>query len=126
MRKKYIAGNWKMHKTTGEARELAAAIRRGLADCPHRLMVAPPFTALAVVAEAIKGSNILLGAQNMASAESGAHTGEISVLMLKDLGVETVILGHSERRPGYGEEDSLIHAKVTLAVSRGLSVVFCV
>ena len=68
-------------------------------------MVAPPFTALAAVSEAVKGSNILLGAQNMSDEESGAHTGEVSVHMLKDLGVEVVILGHSERRLIYGENE---------------------
>jgi len=126
MRRKYIAGNWKMHKTVGEAKTLAKEIQQGLADCSHKLMVAPPFTAIAGVAEALKNSNILIGAQNMASVESGAHTGEISVLMLKDLGVGTVILGHSERRHVYGEDDGLINTKVRLALSHDIEVVFCV
>ena len=126
MRKKYIAGNWKMHKTIDEAKALATELAVGLSNCAHKLMVAPPFTALAVVAEALAETGILVGAQNMASAENGAHTGEISILMLKDLGVDTVILGHSERRHVYGEPDSLINEKVKLALYHGIEVIFCV
>lgn len=125
-RKKYIAGNWKMHKTAKEARSLAGALAGELVEADCKLMVAPPFTALSGVAEALKGSNILLGAQNMASEEEGAHTGEVSVLMLKDLGVSEVILGHSERRHIYGETDELINKKIALALKHGMSVVFCV
>ncbi len=122
----YIAGNWKMHKTRSEARELAESLKNQLAECRNKLMVAPPFTSLETVSEVIQGSNILLGAQNMAAEESGAHTGEVSVLMLKDIGVSVVILGHSERRHTYGETDELINKKVKLALSHGLSVVLCV
>lgn len=125
-RRKYIAGNWKMHKTTGEAVALAKELVDSLKDCPHKLMIAPPFTALAAVAPVVKGTNILLGAQNMASVEQGAHTGEVSVLMLKDLGVQSVILGHSERRILYGETDELINKKVILALTQGMEVVLCV
>src|SRR6056297_3540804 len=89
-------------------------------------MIAPPYTALGDVAEALKGSNVVLGAQNMAAAEEGAHTGEISPLMLKDCGVETVILGHSERRHVYGETDELINTKVKLALQHELEVILCV
>ena len=115
-----------MHKTVGEAKTLAAELAAGLSDCPHKLMVAPPFTALAAVNEVLAETDILVAAQNMASAESGAHTGEVSVLMLKDLGVGVVILGHSERRHVYGETDSLINDKMKLALDHGLEVVFCV
>lgn len=126
MRKKYIAGNWKMHKTVEEAKALAAELMDGLSDCPHKLMIAPPYTALDAVGKIVGNSNIVLGAQNMATEESGAHTGEISVLMLKDLGVGTVILGHSERRHVYGEDDNTINKKVKLALSHGLEVILCV
>ncbi|MCX8013202.1 MAG: triose-phosphate isomerase [Rectinema sp.] len=126
MKQYYIAGNWKMHKTISEAVALAVELKQKLADSREKIMIAPPFTALAAVSEILKGSNILLGAQNMGPEESGAHTGEISVLMLKDAGVQVVILGHSERRHTYGETDALINKKVRLALSHGLEVILCV
>jgi triosephosphate isomerase (TIM) len=126
VRRYYIAGNWKMHKTVSEAVDLASQIVKSTRDLPHKVMIAPPFTALAAVAAVVKGTNLQLGAQNMAREEKGAHTGEISVLMLADIGVQTVILGHSERRLLYGENDSLINAKVRLALSHGLEVILCV
>ncbi|MFW6368252.1 MAG: triose-phosphate isomerase [Spirochaetota bacterium] len=126
MRTPYYAGNWKMHMTSGEARDLAAKLVSELKGVQNKLMIAPPFTALPAVHEAVKGSNILLGAQNMAAAESGAHTGEIAPAMLIDVGVSVVILGHSERRHVYGESDELINQKVKLALEHSLEVVFCV
>ena len=126
IRKPFIAGNWKMHNTHLEATALAADLTRRLGTAPARVMVAPPFTALAAVAEALRGSRVELGAQNVSPEASGAHTGEISCAMLQALGVDVVIVGHSERRHGYGEDDALITRKVTAAVSAGLEVVLCV
>ena len=115
-----------MHKTIAEARTLAEGIAKGLDGSSVRIMVAPPFTALKAVADVLQGTNVRLGAQNIASAESGAHTGEISAVMLKDAGVQTVIIGHSERRSIYKEGDELINSKIALAVSHEFEVVFCV
>ncbi len=126
MKRYFIAGNWKMHKTVSEAVSLASELRDKLSDCSEKLMIAPPFTALQAVSAVVKGTNILLGAQNMGPEESGAHTGEVSVLMLKDLGVGVVILGHSERRHTYGESDALINTKVRLALKHRLEVILCV
>ncbi|HKK65434.1 MAG TPA: triose-phosphate isomerase [Clostridia bacterium] len=126
MRKPYIAGNWKMHKTRVEARDEAADLVKQLKGVNHKVMIAPSFTSLGVVADVVKGSNVILGAQNMAAAEEGAHTGEISPLMLKECGVETVILGHSERRHVYEETDQLINTKVKLALQHGFEVILCI
>jgi len=126
MRTPYIAGNWKMHKIRAEAEELARALVRSLDRESKKVMVAPPFTSLEAVARCLEGSHILLGAQNMAADEQGAHTGEVSVLMLKDVGVQVVILGHSERRHKYGEGNELINRKVKLALEHGLEVILCV
>ena len=115
-----------MNKTPSEARALAQGLVSELKGVEHRLMVAPSFTAIPAVAEVVRGTNILLGAQNMSSVEEGAHTGETSILMLKDLGVQVVILGHSERRQIYGESDEFINEKVRLALNHGLEVILCV
>ncbi|MFA6505955.1 MAG: triose-phosphate isomerase [Treponemataceae bacterium] len=126
MRSYFIAGNWKMHKTRSESAELATALVAQLKDGKHKYLVAPSFTSLETVGKIVSGSNILLGAQDMAAEEQGAHTGEVSVLQLKDLGVKVVILGHSERRHVYKEDDSLINKKVKLALKHGLDVILCV
>lgn len=115
-----------MHKTVSEATDLARELVLNLSESDNKLMVAPPFTALPAVDAVLQGSKILLGAQNMAAEEQGAHTGEISVVMLRDVGVKVVILGHSERRHTYGETDELINKKVALALEHGMEVVLCV
>jgi triosephosphate isomerase len=126
MRQSFIAGNWKMHKTIGEATAFAKELVSAFKGEKTKIMVAPPFTALSAVGAVLKGSNILLGAQNCAPELSGAHTGEVSLTMLEDCGVEVVIIGHSERRHSYGETDALINKKVKLALDSGFQVILCV
>lgn len=129
MRKSFLAGNWKMHMTAGEAASLAKELVEASAGedmSKKRVLVAPPFTALAAVNEVVKGTNVELGAQNMSNEEKGAHTGEVSVHMLKDAGVTVVILGHSERRHVYGESNEFINSKVKLALANGMEVILCV
>jgi triosephosphate isomerase (TIM) len=126
MRSYYIAGNWKMNKTPSEAAALAQGLVKELKGSKEKLLVAPAFTALDAVAKVVKGTNIRLGAQNMGQEESGAFTGEVSVLMLKEVGVQTVILGHSERRAIYKETDELINKKLQLALKHDLEVILCV
>jgi triosephosphate isomerase len=127
MRQPFIAGNWKMYKTVPEAVSLAGALASALAsESGRKVMIAPPFTALHAVRDTLKGSRILLGAQNSSAELEGAHTGEISLRMLRDAGVTVVILGHSERRHVYGETDSLVNKKVRLALAEGFEVILCV
>jgi len=121
-----FAGNWKMHKKIGEAIELANGLSRelyGIEEC--RIIICPPFTALSEVKDVIMDSNILLGAQNMFWEKEGAYTGEISPLMLKDVGCEYVIIGHSERRKYFGEDEQIVNRKIKLALETGLKPIFC-
>lgn len=122
-----IAGNWKMNKTQGEAVVLAEALVRGLAADPAdaEVLVAPPFVALAAVAQALKGSGIRLAAQNMHWEKEGAFTGEVSPTMLRDLACSHVILGHSERRQLFGETDEDVARKVQAALQHALTPVVC-
>ena len=125
MRISYMAGNWKMNNTRSESLELVKELLEN-GSFKNKILVAPPFTALDAVSKVVAGTDLILGAQNMAIAESGAHTGETSVLMLKDIGVQAVILGHSERRAIYGETDKIINTKIHLALKHNLEVIFCV
>ncbi len=122
----YIAGNWKMNLSKAESVKLAQDLVASLKGKPNKYMVGVPFVYLDAVAQVLKGSNILLGAQDMAATGNGAHTGEVSAEMLKDIGVQVVILGHSERRHEIGESDELINKKVRRALEQGLEVVLCI
>jgi triosephosphate isomerase len=122
-----IVGNWKMHGLREEARALARAVHEGVRNLHGREVgIAPPFTALTTVAEALAGSTVTLGAQNMHWEERGAFTGEISPLMLRDAGCRFVILGHSERRQYFGEDDASVHRKVRAALAHELTPIVCV
>ena len=127
MRKPIIAGNWKMNKTVGEARELVTALKGKVADVTDvEIVVGPTFTALLAVAEIIKGSNIKLAAQNMSWEESGAFTGEISPLMLKDVGCQYVIIGYSERRAYFSETNEMVNKRVKAAHAHSINPIVCV
>ncbi|MGH7335547.1 MAG: triose-phosphate isomerase [Candidatus Rokuibacteriota bacterium] len=127
MRTLLIIGNWKMHGTIAEARALATGIRDGLTQRPDAdVALCPPYTALAAVGAILAGGPIELGAQNCHYDAAGAHTGEISPIMLVDLGVRTVLLGHSERRHEQGETDDVINRKVRAVLTHDLTPVLCV
>jgi len=122
-----LAGNWKMNKTVAESVDFAERLRSACKTHPDRdVVIAPPLTALRSVAEAIRGSAILLSAQNLHEAEKGAYTGEISGAMLREAGCTCVIVGHSERRTLFGEGDDRINRKLRSALTAGLKPIFCV
>ena len=128
MRRKIIAGNWKMHKTLKEAVDLAGNLKERASQFPsdREVVICPPFTALSVVGEVIKGSPVKLGAQNTFWEEKGAYTGEVSPPMLKDAGCQYVIIGHSERRQYFGETNYSVNKKMKKVLESGLTPIVCV
>lgn len=127
MRKKVIAGNWKMNMDLHQSQKLVSEIINGLGkDTKAEVIVCPPFTSLSEVNSLLKDTKIKLGAQNMYYEASGAYTAEISIDMLKSVGCEYVILGHSERRIIFNESDELINKKIKTALAKELKPIFCV
>lgn len=129
MRRKLIAGNWKMNGLTQDGTALAkglADLYGSLQDPVFDMFVAPPFTVLSAVVDATRDSGIWVGGQDCSMYESGAHTGDISPVMLKDLGCGGVIVGHSERRADHGETNDIVKAKAQAALKAGLGVIICV
>ena len=125
-RKAVIAGNWKMNKTAGEAAELISALIPEVAGADCEVVICTPFTDLPVAVSKTAGSNIAVGAQNVHFEKSGAFTGEISADMLTELGVEYVIIGHSERRQYFAETDETVNKRLKAALAAGLKVILCV
>lgn len=126
MRNKIVAGNWKMNKNAEETEDLLnELITKVPDDCEAQIIVAPTFVNLASAVDHLEFTNISVAAQNMHQNENGAYTGEISADMLKSIGVETVILGHSERRSYFHETDSILAFKVNTALSHNMRVIFC-
>ena len=127
MRRKIIAGNWKMNNDLNSTISLISNLAKSLNNSENcDIIVCPPFTSLSEANTQIKNTAIKLGAQNMYFESEGAYTGEISAQMLKSVGCEFVILGHSERRAIFNESDSLINKKIKKAISSGLKPIFCV
>ena len=126
MRKKIIAGNWKMNKTPSEAKALIAEMRDKVAGAACDVVICPTAVCIPAAAEAAEVSNIQIGAQNVHFAESGAYTGEVSADMLSEVGVKYVIVGHSERRQYFGETDETVNMRAKAAISKGITPIICV
>ena len=125
MRSKIVAGNWKMNKNLDETEVLLSALSAKLPDTDAEVMVAPTYINLTAAVRNLEASKIQVIAQNMHFAESGAYTGEISADMLLNVGINTAIIGHSERRAYFGETDEILAKKVTTALDKGIRVMFC-
>ena len=126
MRKPIIAGNWKMHKTIAEALEFVNEVKDRVNNDKVEAVICAPFTLLKDLKQATKGTNIKIGAQNMHFEEKGAFTGEISPLMLKELDMDYVVIGHSERRQYFNETDETVNKKVLKALEVGIDPILCV
>lgn len=126
MRKAIIAGNWKMNNTISTSLDLIEGIKKHKLDEDVEALVCVPYTSLAQVKEALVGTRIKLGAQNMHWEEKGAYTGEISPLMLKEIGVDYCILGHSERRQYFNESDDQVNKKIKAALEHNINPILCV
>ncbi|WP_435623091.1 triose-phosphate isomerase [Flagellimonas sp.] len=125
MRTQIVAGNWKMNKTLSETEVLLSELSAKIPDTHAQVIVAPTFINLAAAQNHLQSSTIHVAAQNMHFAENGAYTGEISADMLLDIGLDMVILGHSERRSLFGEDDALLAKKVDTAIGKGMTAIFC-
>ena len=126
MRKKIIAGNWKMNKTPAEAKALVEEIAKKVSGAECDVVVCPTAICIPSAIDAAKGSNIAVGAQNVHFKENGAYTGELAGNMLKEAGVEYVIIGHSERRQYFGETDETVNLRTKAAIAAGLTPIVCV
>jgi triosephosphate isomerase len=123
----FIAGNWKMNKTVGEALDLVRKLKASIPEVEGvEVAVAPPFTALYAVQKELEGTSIHLAAQNLFYEEQGAYTGEVSPLMLREVGCKYVMIGHSERRQFFGETDETVNRRIKAALGQGLKVIFCI
>jgi triosephosphate isomerase len=128
MRKKIVAGNWKMNMNLDEGLNFAKSVDRYFREKPApkaEVILCTPFIHLPGISEILKNGQVLLGAQNCAAEPSGAYTGEVSAAMIKSTGAQYVIIGHSERRSYYHEDDRLLYKKTLLAINTGLKVIFC-
>ena len=125
MRKQIVAGNWKMNNDFVDSELFVSKLLKKLKHTTTEVIIAPPFTSLLASSNSVKGSQVLVAAQNMHFAANGAYTGEISAGMLKSVGVKTVILGHSERRAYFNESDELLAKKVDTALAHDMRAIFC-
>lgn len=126
MRYPFVAGNWKMYKTTAEARKFANEFKKIYEPSDVKVAICAPFTSLAALAEELSGSGIALGAQNVHYESEGAYTGEISIPMLEEIGIQYCIVGHSERRQYFNETDETVNLKAKALLAAGIIPILCV